>query len=577
MNWEDDVSTCDRWGADVLLDYAQERLPEPQRADVAAHLVSCAACRQSIDELAVIATFPGAPSPEPGAEAERAIFQALRGKPARPGTRRIRFFRRASAGGRPGLLWAGAAAALFVIALLFAIVPAPRKAAAPPQARVEEPPPEPPRVSPPPIPERPPIRPPPATPLPEPPPVRPPEPTPPAPPPTPVKPPPSEPVPPRVVSPLPPTRVDPAPVFARVVQMTGRPERGGKPLAVGDPILSGEALACPTGSLLLETADRSRLALRAGTRCTVRLEGEHVLVALAEGETACSVTPRPERRFVVETAHGTTTVKGTVFSVRHGSTATTVTVTRGRVEARSEAGATEIAAGHRCSMTRAAVPRSEPVPAEKALSWAADAGLTVSSNVWILATSPAAEFQAPMTRDRTFAAGSLSGEPLFAAVDSRTLPAWNGRSLPAQQAVGGWVTFTVELPEAGTWHLWGRFYHPGSGTTLWRQDAAPRENDPNSFFASVDGGRESVFGNHKQDPETKTSWYRRWHWGGDGSIEVGRPAPLALGTLAKGRHTIRIRNRDAVETSSLHLAPRLDALCLTPDREYRPRDEDFRK
>ncbi len=60
-------------------------------------------------------------------------------------------------------------------------------------------------------------------------------------------------------------------------------------------------------------------------------------------------------------------------------------------------------------------------------------------------------------------------------------------------------------------------------------------------------------------------------------MEVGKPGPLALGTLARGRHALRIRNRDAVETQALHLAPRLDVHCLTPDREYRPRDEDFRR
>jgi len=171
----------------------------------------------------------------------------------------------------------------------------------------------------------------------------------------------------------------------------------------------------------------------------------------------------------------------------------------------------------------------------------------------------------------------MKAEPIFAAVDSRTLPTFNGRFLAANQREGGSATITVDVPEAGTWYLWGRFFNPATGSQLWKQDAEPKDNDPNSFYVSVDGGRELVFGNHKVDPDTKVTGYRRWYWGGDGAIEVGRPAALSLGTLAKGRHTIRIRNRDAVETSSLHLAPRLDVLCLTPDREYRPRDEDFRK
>ncbi|HYE99008.1 MAG TPA: hypothetical protein VEJ18_08860, partial [Planctomycetota bacterium] len=109
-------------------------------------------------------------------------------------------------------------------------------------------------------------------------------------------------------------------------------------------------------------------------------------------------------------------------------------------------------------------------------------------------------------------------------------------------------------------------------------DGGPtQDNDPNSFYLSIDGGREVVFGNLKLDTDLNLSGYRRWYWGGDGKVEIGRPAPVDLGVLSKGRHVIRIRNRDAVETSSLRLATRLDMLCLTRDSDYRPRDEDVRK
>jgi hypothetical protein len=182
-----------------------------------------------------------------------------------------------------------------------------------------------------------------------------------------------------------------------------------------------------------------------------------------------------------------------------------------------------------------------------------------------------------MARSRLFAAGTLSGEPAFAAVDSRNLPGFGGRFLAPNRDEGGSITFSFELRRDGDWYLWGRLFFPGSGTQLWKDDREPRENDPNSFYVSVDGAPERVFGNLKGDPETRSSWYRRWHWGGDGSVEVGKPQPLALGRLAAGRHTVRIRNRDSVETSSLKLAPRLDAICLSPDRDYRPRDEDFRR
>jgi hypothetical protein len=340
--------------------------------------------------------------------------------------------------------------------------------------------------------------------------------------------------------------------------------------------MSGETVTCPTGTLLLETADRSQVLMKAGTSVTPEAQGEHLSWRMAEGELACVVQSRPERRFVVMTTHGSATVKGTVFSVRATSSSAVVSVARGRVEARNDSGAQELDAGERCSMSRSTSPgRPEKIVADRVFAWVQDAGILPPTTQWFFAGAASAEFQAPMTRGRLFAAGSLSGEPIFAAVDSRTLPTWTNRYLAENPKDGGWVTYTVEIPETATWYLWGRFYHPGSGTTLWKDGQVP--NDPNSFYVSVDGGKEQVFGNHKVDPDTKTSWYRRWHWGGDGSIELGRPAGLSLGTLAKGRHTIRVRNRDAVETAALHLAPRLDAFCLTLERDYRPRDEDFRK
>jgi hypothetical protein len=369
----------------------------------------------------------------------------------------------------------------------------------------------------------------------------------------------------------------PAPVeFGRVVKAASRSERAGRALASGDRLLSGDTVSCALGTLLIELPDDSLLVLKSGASVLLQRHGDDVALRLAEGEIACSVRKGPARRFSVESPHGTVTVKGTVFGVRTVNGSASVVVARGRVEVRNERGSQDLAAGERASLSRSAAPgRPEAVNADRALAWAFDAGLRVVGPIWIVAGS--GELQAPMAKGRLFAAGSLSGEPVFAAVDSRTLPGWNGRFLPPGQADGGSVAFTVELPHAGAWSLWGRFYYPATGTQLWRQDAEPRENDPNSFFVSVDGGREAVFGNLKQDAEAKASGYRRWHWAGNGTVEVGAPSALPLGTLAAGRHVIRIRNRDAVETSALHLAPRLDALCLSPDRDYRPRDEDFRR
>jgi hypothetical protein len=561
MTWEEKSGMCGQWGQEQILDHLQGRLPAAESDRFRAHAASCSDCRASIEELTLVAGLATAAPVRPGREAEAAVLAVLRREAARrkPPTRR-RLRRVAGTPDSAAWAWVLVGAAVFMVALVSAIV---SSAPAPKPAVVRSEPTPPPPVEDPPRPQAPPSvtppKPPPepflVPPKPEPPPVEPPKPLP--------TPPPVEP------PPKPPTIAEPKPAaveIARVVRASGR-------YAIGDKILAGDPVQCSTGVLILETADKSQVALKAGTTVTGEAQGDHLTFRITDGELACSVKTRPERRFVVAAAHGSVTVKGTIFGVRVASLGAVVTVAKGRVEARNDVGAQEVGSGERCSMSRSTSPgRPEAVNADKLLTWAYDAGLPSPGTMWILAGS--GDLQAPMTRARI--AGSI-GEAIHAAVDSRTLPGWNGRFLASNAKEGGWATFTVDLPEAGTWHLWGRFFNPGSGSQLWKQDGEPKDNDPNSFFVSVDGGKEFVFGNHKLDPETKASGYRRWYWGGDGTIEVGRPGALPLGTLSKGRHTIRIRNRDAVETSSLHLAPRLDVLCLTPDRDYRPRDEDFRK
>jgi hypothetical protein len=567
MTFEEGSVMCGQWGQEQILDHLQGRLPEAESDRFRVHAISCAECRTSVEELSSIVRLAGAAPVRPGRAAEESVLAVIRreaarrSKPAKPPTRRR--LRRPTAAPTPAsLAWVFAAAAVFMVALVSAIVsssPAPRppvvRATPPPSPIVEESPrPVPP---PPPVVPSPPPTPPMAPPKPVLPPVEPPK-EPPTPPPAPA----SKPKPPTV------TETKPAAVeIAQVVKGSGR-------FAVGDRILAGDTIQCASGVLLLETSDKSQIALKAGTTLTAEAQGATLTLRMAEGEVACSVKTRPDRRFVVMSTHGTVTVKGTIFGVRATSLGTAVTVAKGRVEARTEVGVQEVGAGERSSMSRSTSPgRPESVNADRLLSWAYDAGLPSPGTMWLVAGS--GDLQAPMARGR--ASGSISPEPIFAGVDSRTLAGWNGRSLAPNQKEGGWATLTVDIPETGTWYLWGRFFNPASGSQLWKADTDPKDNDPNSFFVSVDDGRELVFGNHKMDPEAKVSGYRRWHWGGDGKIEVGRPGALSLGTLAKGRHTIRIRNRDAVETPALRLAPRLDVLCLTPDREYRPRDEDFRK
>jgi hypothetical protein len=123
--------------------------------------------------------------------------------------------------------------------------------------------------------------------------------------------------------------------------------------------------------------------------------------------------------------------------------------------------------------------------------------------------------------------------------------------LPAASST---ITFTVTIPEATTWYLWGRFYFSGA------------DNDPNSFLVSVDGGSDLKLGNNKD-------FYNQWHWDGDGNVENGSVASLSLGTLSAGQHTIVIKAREPLGTPG---SPDVlaDMLLLTSDANYVPNDSD---
>jgi hypothetical protein len=562
---------CDEFGSEEILDHLLGRLAPERDRQIREHLASCASCRSAADGLRPLARLSEAPPVQPRPEVDCALREAIAAEAARrreprsstrfnlPAVRRFRLLRDTGTGTRAMAVSLAAAAAILLALATYVLTD--RKTSAPPgtpQAVIPE--------TETPAPETPTVRP-----EPPPPPAPAPEPEPPAPKtetPAPPIPAPPTPAPPAPEPPRPaPTRVEPRAPAGRLLAATGRVDLAGRAAAPGDAVPFGDALLCRTGAALLELSDGSRVALRADTLASLTRHDDDILVRLTRGEVACKVTRR-EDRFAVETPHGTATVKGTVFSVRTGAlTATTVTVTEGRVEARNPRGVQLVPPGHLCSMNGGAPSKPQPVDAEKSLSWAFRQGLRSLGTVWIPAASPNAEFHAPMTAGRFYAEGSLTGLPVYSPSKTYTV---NGR------ANGGWVTYAIEIPEEREWFLWGRFYYPGQGDQI-RKQADGTDNDPNSFWVSLDGGDEREFGNLKYDPETKRSFFQRWHWGGDGTIEIGKPAPVPLGRLVKGRHTIRIRERESFEDGEQRLAPRLDMLCLTPDREYVPQDEDARK
>jgi tRNA A-37 threonylcarbamoyl transferase component Bud32 len=199
--------------------------------------------------------------------------------------------------------------------------------------------------------------------------------------------------------------------------------------------------------------------------------------------------------------------------------------------------------------------------------------------LWVAAAGPSARFQPPMTQGSLFAEGSLSGALVYADIDNRKVPPQfqsTKVALRADTDEGGSVSYPIEIPKEGEWFLWARLYYPGGGVIF--RSGEGLEDDPNSFFLSVDGGKEQVLGNLSYYPQKSQSYFRRWHWDGDSeSRKAQEPAPMALGSLGRGSHTLRIRNREAIENATFHLSPRLDMLCLTLDPAYIPRDEDVRQ
>jgi serine/threonine-protein kinase len=208
-------------------------------------------------------------------------------------------------------------------------------------------------------------------------------------------------------------------------------------------------------------------------------------------------------------------------------------------------------------------------------------GFHAGGAVWLVA-SDAAELQSPMARGNLYIEGALSPLLLYPAMDNRSYPASQKEgdspvALRANTNDGGWARYEFDLPADGDWFLWARLFYPG-GSVVFRRVDTGVDDDPNSFFVSVDGGKEQVLGNLSYHAKKMLSYFRRWHWDGNSEAQKAQePAPMDLGHLARGKHALRIRNRESVETTTSPISPRIDLLCLTPDPLYVPRDEDVRR
>ncbi|TFH21567.1 MAG: hypothetical protein E4H03_10355, partial [Myxococcales bacterium] len=180
----------------------------------------------------------------------------------------------------------------------------------------------------------------------------------------------------------------------------------------------------------------------------------------------------------------------------------------------------------------------------------AGSGACVAGVVCVAAGDPTAIFAGAMTADGQFAAGADAD----ATRDSLTSPLAyaTGTANAFSPGSGVEVTYPISVPETGDWYLWARLYYPGAGGG----------NAANSFFASLDGGAALKLGNNK-------GFHQLWHWDGDGEIESGPLAGLALGTLAAGAHSVTVEKREVLPAGA---EPRLDVLCLTRDGTTGPDD-----
>lgn len=344
------------------------------------------------------------------------------------------------------------------------------------------------------------------------------------------------------------------------VRLSGTAARSGAEVMAGQSVAVG-----PRSRALLVYSDGTRVEL--GPDTGVRelgarsgADGVGRWIDLREGTLGAEVAKQPAgQALAVATPHGEARVLGTTLRILVNpdpNQGMRLEVTEGRVRL-TRAGdgkAVTVGAGHYA----VAAVGVEFIPRRIT-------ELRARRAVYFPAAGRNAEFQAPMTPGRFYAEGSLSGTPVYSPSPTYTV---NGR------VTGGWVAYAIDVPFDGEWYLWGRFYYPGGSRVARHSDGT--DNDPNSFWVSVDGGDEAHFGNLRHDDQ-KRSYFQRWHWGGDGTAETGLPVPVALGYLPKGRHTLRVRERESYEAGDARLAPRLDMLCLTPDRDYHPRDEDVRR
>jgi hypothetical protein len=120
-----------------------------------------------------------------------------------------------------------------------------------------------------------------------------------------------------------------------------------------------------------------------------------------------------------------------------------------------------------------------------------------------------------------------------------------GKFITNTAANGGYARFTVNIPKAGTYVVWGRV------------QAATDSND--SFYVTADNGTRDIY------DMAEGKWSSAWQWTVvNGRGATGGPAAISPRkfTLTAGSHTFRFDGRE--------LNSRLDKILITDDLAYIP-------
>ncbi|MDB5418751.1 MAG: hypothetical protein JWP50_2170 [Phenylobacterium sp.] len=131
--------------------------------------------------------------------------------------------------------------------------------------------------------------------------------------------------------------------------------------------------AAPGTTRIIRLADGTQMRLNADSTLRVSLGSDARRVVLTDGEAAFDVTHDPKRPFLIAVGDRQVRVVGTEFNLRHRGGLTELTVRRGVVEVRPEAGAAppvRVAAGQQLAhRDGAAATQVSPVDPGDAFAW----------------------------------------------------------------------------------------------------------------------------------------------------------------------------------------------------------------